>query len=151
MKPGRQNVIYEIIAEQEIETQHQLLEALAARGIRSTQATLSRDIKDMGLVKQLGPNGTYRYAIAGRSGDEEAHQRLKTIFRESVLSFDVAQNLLVVKTLPGLAMAACSAIDANHIEAMVGSIAGDDTAFLAMRDAASALELYHTLETLFEK
>lgn len=151
MKPGRQNVILEIISEQEIETQHQLLEALALRGIRSTQATLSRDIKDMGLVKQLGPNGVYRYVASGHANDEEARQRLKTIFRESVLSFDLAQNLLVIKTLPGLASAACSAIDANHIENLVGSIAGDDTAFLAMRDLESAKELYRTISSLFER
>lgn len=151
MKPGRQNVILEIISEQEIETQHQLLQALAERGIRSTQATLSRDIKDMGLVKQLGSNGAYRYVVSGRSSDEDARQKLKTIFRESVLSYDIAQNLLVIKTLPGLASAACSAIDANHIEHLVGSIAGDDTAFLAMKDTESAKELYRSLTTLFEK
>lgn len=151
MKPGRQNVILEIISEQEIETQHQLLQALAERGIRSTQATLSRDIKDMGLVKQLGPRGVYRYVVSGRANDEEARQKLKAIFRESVLSYDVAQNLLVIKTLPGLAMAACSAIDANHIENLVGSIAGDDTAFLAMRDEASARELHRSLSALFER
>ncbi len=151
MKPGRQNVILEIIAEREIETQHQLLAALAERGIRSTQATLSRDIKDLGLVKQLGPHGVYRYVVSGRAGDEEARQKLKSIFRESVISFDTAQNLLVVKTLPGLASAACSAIDANHVDNLVGTIAGDDTAFLAMRDADAAKELYRTLSGLFER
>ncbi|MBQ6403382.1 MAG: arginine repressor [Oscillospiraceae bacterium] len=151
MKPGRQNVILEIISEQDIETQKQLIQALSERGIRSTQATLSRDIKDMGLVKQLGPNGAYRYVVSGRASDEEARQKLKTIFRESVISYDLAQNLLVIKTLPGLASAACSAIDANHIENLVGSIAGDDTAFLAMRDAEAAKELYRALSALFER
>lgn len=151
MKPGRQNVILEIISEQDIETQKQLIQALSERGIRSTQATLSRDIKDMGLVKQLGPNGAYRYVVSGRASDEEARQKLKTIFRESVISYDLAQNLLVIKTLPGLASAACSAIDANHIENLVGSIAGDDTAFLAMRDPEAAKELYRALSTLFER
>lgn len=151
MKPGRQNVILEIITEQEIETQHQLLQALAQRGIRSTQATLSRDIKDMGLIKRIGTNGVYRYVVSGRLNDEEARQKLKTIFRESVLSFDVAQNLVVIKTLPGLASAACSAIDANHIEKLVGSIAGDDTAFLAMKDADAAKDLYRTISSLFER
>ncbi len=151
MKPGRQNVIMEIISEQEIETQHQLMHALSERGIRSTQATLSRDIKEMGLVKQLGPHGTYRYVPSNRSSDEEAMLKLKTIFRESVVSYDVAQNLLVIKTLPALASAACSAIDAMHIEKLVGSLAGDDTAFLAMKDSESAKELYHTLSLLFER
>ena len=151
MKPGRQNAILEIIAEKEIETQHQLLLALEERGIHSTQATLSRDIKDMGLVKQLGSRGVYHYVASGRAADEEERQKLKAIFRESVISFDVAQNLLVLKTLPGLAMAACSAIDANHISNLVGSIAGDDTAFLAMKDEEAAREMYRTLSALFER
>ena len=151
MKPGRQSVILEIISEQDIETQHQLMQALAERGIRSTQATLSRDIKDMGLVKQLGPRGTYRYVLSDHVGEQEARMKLRSIFRESVLSFEVAQNLLVLKTMPGLASAACLAIDANHIENLVGSIAGDDTAFLAMKDENAANELYRLLSELFER
>ena len=124
---------------------------MADRGIRSTQATLSRDIKEMGLVKQLGPRGNYCYVASSRNTDEDALLKLKTIFKESVISYDVAQNLLVIKTLPALASAACSAIDAMHIEKLVGSLAGDDTAFLAMQDAEAAKELYHTLSLLFER
>ncbi len=149
MKPGRQSVILEIINENDIETQHQLLEALAERGVKSTQATLSRDIKDMRLVKELGPNGSYRYVAAAKPDTDDFDQRLKKIFRESVISYDVAQNLLVIKTLPGLAPAACSAIDSMDIKSLVGTLAGDDTAFLAMRDNDSALELYHEIEKLF--
>ena len=111
MKPGRQSVILEIISERDIETQHQLMQALAERGVKSTQATLSRDIKDMRLVKELGPKGSYRYVQAARSEQDNYSQKLKTILKESLVSFDVAQNLLVIKTLPGLAPAACSAID----------------------------------------
>jgi len=151
MKPGRQNVILEIIAEKEIETQHQLMLALADRGIKSTQATLSRDIKDMRLVKQLGPSGKYRYVAQDRETDDSAHVKLRTIFMESVLSFDCAQNLLVLKTLPGLASAACSAIDSMHLENLVGSLAGDDTAFLAMKDAEAARNLYTEIKTIFDK
>lgn len=149
MKPGRQSVILEIIAEQEIETQHQLLQALAERGVKSTQATLSRDIKDMRLVKELGPNGKYRYVTAAKQENDDFEQRLKKIFRESVISYDVAQNLFIIKTLPGLAPAACSAIDAMDIKGLVGSLAGDDTAFLAMKDTESAQNLYHEIEMLF--
>ena len=149
MKPGRQSVILEIISERDIETQHQLMRALAERGVKSTQATLSRDIKDMRLVKELGPKGNYRYVQASRPEQDNSSQKLKTILKESLISFDVAQNLLVIKTLPGLASAACSAIDGMHIENLVGTLAGDDTAFLAMRDSESALRFYHEIETIF--
>ena len=148
MKPGRQSVILEIISERDIETQHQLMQALAERGIKSTQATLSRDIKDMRLVKELGPNGNYRYVQAARPEQDDSSERLRKILKESLVSFDLAQNLLVIKTLPGLAPAACSAIDGMHIENLVGTLAGDDTAFLAMRDNDSALRLYHEIETI---
>jgi len=148
MKSGRQAEILKIIAEQDIETQHQLLQALNERGIKSTQATLSRDIKDMRLVKELGPNGMYRYAVAHAENDNY-EERLKKIFRESIVSCDVAQNLFVIRTLPGLANGACSAIDAMHVDGLVGSLAGDDTAFLAMRDTESAKRLYHEIEMLF--
>ncbi len=148
MKSGRQTEILQIISERDIETQHQLLQALAERGIKSTQATLSRDIKDMRLVKELGPNGNYRYAAA-RAESDNYEERLKKIFRESVLSYDVAQNLFIIRTLPGLANGACSAIDAMHVDGMVGTLAGDDTAFLAMRDSESAMRLYHEIEMLF--
>jgi len=149
MKPGRQSIILEIIAERDIETQNQLLQALAERGVKSTQATLSRDIKDMRLVKELGPRGNYRYVSSAKTDNDGFDLRLKKIFKESVTSYDVAQNLLVIKTLPGLASAACSAIDNMDIENLVGTIAGDDTAFLAMRDNEAAKKLFHEIEMLF--
>ena len=148
MKPGRQSVILKIISERDIETQHQLMQALAERGIKSTQATLSRDIKDMRLVKELGPNGNYRYVQAAKPEQDDSSERLRKILKESLVSFDLAQNLVVIKTLPGLAPAACSAIDGMHIENLVGTLAGDDTAFLAMRDNESALRFYHQIETI---
>ena len=150
MKPGRQSVILEMITEQDIETQNQLLQALAARGVKSTQATLSRDIKDMRLVKELGPNGNYRYTAAvSKPVADDFEQRLKKIFKESVVSYDVAQNLFIIKTMPGLAPAACSAMDSMDVKGLVGTLAGDDTAFLAMRDSESAQALYHEIEMLF--
>ena len=148
MKAARQSEILKIISERDIETQNQLLQALAERGVTTTQATLSRDIKDMRLVKELGPNGTYRYAAAHSDADNY-EDRLKKIFRESVVSYDIAQNLFVIRTLPGLANGACSAIDAMHIDGLVGTLAGDDTAFLAMRDTEAARRLYHEIESMF--
>ena len=147
MKPGRQNAILEIISEKDIETQNQLMQELAARGVKSTQATLSRDIKDMRLVKELGPSGNYRYVVAAKTETTDLDMRLKKILRESLVSYDVAQNLLVIRTLPGLASAAC--FDSMEIENLVGTLAGDDTAFLAMRDKESAVKLYHEIETIY--
>ena len=149
MKPGRHNAILEIISEKDIETQNQLMQELAARGVKSTQATLSRDIKDMRLVKELGPSGNYRYVVAAKTETTDLDMRLKKILRESLVSYDVAQNLLVIRTLPGLASAACSAFDSMEIENLVGTLAGDDTAFLAMRDKESAVKLYHEIETIY--
>lgn len=149
MKLGRQSVIMEIINERDIETQNQLMEALAERGVKSTQATLSRDIRDMRLVKELGPKGNYRYVAATKQETPDLDVRLKKIFKESLISYDLAQNLVVLKTLPGLANGACSALDGMDIEGLVGTLAGDDTAFLAMRDNASALALYKEIEQLF--
>jgi transcriptional regulator of arginine metabolism len=149
MKLGRQSVIMEIINERDIETQNQLMDALAERGVKSTQATLSRDIRDMRLVKELGPKGNYRYVAAAKQETPDLDARLKKIFKESLVSYDVAQNIVVLKTLPGLANGACSALDGMDIEGLVGTLAGDDTAFLAMKDNASANTLYKEIESLF--
>ena len=148
MKLDRQNVIMEIISKQDIETQNQLLEALAARGVKSTQATLSRDIRDMRLIKELGPNGNYRYVMAASQDNSDLDARLKKIFKECVLSYDLAQNILVIKTLPGLAQAAGSTLDGMDIPGLVGTIAGDDTAFLAMRDNEAADRFCHEIEEM---
>lgn len=147
MKSGRQNAILEIISERDIETQHQLLTALAERGLKSTQATLSRDIKELRLIKELGPKGNYRY-VAAKAESDDFEERLRKIFKESVISYDVAQNLVVIKTLPGLGQGACSAIDSMQISGLVGSLAGDDTLFLAMRDNESATVFYHEIESI---
>lgn len=149
MKPGRQSVILQILSEQDIETQNQLLAALAARGVKSTQATLSRDIKDMRLVKELGPNGNYRYVASAKPEIDDSGLRLKKILKESIVSCDYAQNIVVIKTLPGLASAACSALDGMQIDNLVGTLAGDDTAFIAMRSTSAAEKLYTEIEKMF--
>jgi len=148
MKSLRQEKIIEIISKRNIETQNQLMSALLAVGIKSTQATLSRDIRDLHLVKELTGEGTYRYVLGSRDGVSDFDQRLKKIFRESVVDYAVAQNIIVIKTLPGLANAACSALDNMDIYNLVGSIAGDDTAFLAMKDNASAEHFSKEIESL---
>jgi len=148
MKSSRQTKILEIIAQQDIETQHQLMEALRAHGVKSTQATVSRDIKELRLVKELSGAGRYRYVAAGRDELVDYESRLRKIFRESVTSCAVAQNIIVIKTLPGLANGACSALDGMSIHDLVGTLAGDDTAFLAMRDNAAAERFCREIEEM---
>ena len=137
MKQDRQRVILELIRTNDISTQNQLLDALNAVGLKSTQATVSRDIKELNLVKEFGPTGLYRYVASGNEHQRHV-DKLRSIFMESVVSIQCAQNLVVLKTLPGLASAACSAIDHMEIENLVGTLAGDDTAFLAMTTNAAA-------------
>jgi len=138
MKNDRQTILLEIIEQEAVETQEQLLERLQERGIRSTQATISRDIKELHLIKEPVGQGRYRYAVSAHRTKLNFADRLRTIFREGVLSVDYAQNLVVIKTMPGLASAACAALDDMGVAYMVGSLAGDDTAFLVMRDTESA-------------
>ena len=148
MKRERQSAIRGIVASKDIETQNHLIEELAKVGIESTQATLSRDIKELHLVKELTVRGTYRYVAGVKTGNQNYATRLKAIFREGVLSFAHAENIVVVKTLPGLAPAACSALDSMAIRNLVGSIAGDDTAFLAMSDTESARQFCREIEEM---
>ena len=138
MKNDRQAMILEIISQENIETQEQLLSRLQGRGISSTQATISRDIKQMHLIKEPVGHGVYKYAVSGNRTKLNFAEKLRTIFRESITSIACAQNIVVIKTMPGLASAACSALDNMDITYMVGSLAGDDTAFLLMQDADSA-------------
>jgi len=151
MKKDRQGAILKIIAEKDVDTQNQLIVELANIGIESTQATVSRDIKELHLVKELTPIGNYRYNASNRSDSHDHTARLKSIFKESVTSYANAQNLVVIKTLPGLAPAACSAIDAMGIKNLVGSIAGDDTGFLAMTDVAAAERFCKEIEDMLKR
>lgn len=138
MKNDRQSMILEIISQENIETQEQLLVRLQERGVTSTQATISRDIKQMHLIKEPVGHGVYKYAVSGNRTRLNFAEKLRTIFRESITSIDSAQNIVVIKTMPGLASAACAALDDMGVAYMVGSLAGDDTAFLVMRDTESA-------------
>ncbi len=138
MKSQRQAKILEIISTRNVETQEQLLDALQKEGFRGTQATISRDIKELRIVKELTNLGTYRYSAAANEIDSSFTSRLNTIFRECVVNIDYAQNIIVIRTLPGLASAAGSAIDAMNSNSIVGSLAGDDTVMVVMRDNHAA-------------
>lgn len=138
MKSARQETILSVISQKMIETQNQLLEELRSLGIKTTQATLSRDIKDLHLVKQINEDGRFCYAVPVSSDSLNIGDRLQAIFRQSVLSMDTAGNIVVIKTLPGLANAVGSTLDGLNISSIVGTLAGDDTCFLAMRSAEEA-------------
>lgn len=128
----------EIISTTNVETQEQLLQELQEAGFTSTQATISRDIKELRIVKELTSFGTYRYTSAARELPASFSDRLYTIFRECVTSFDYAQNIVVIHTLPGLANAAGSALDAMNMSVVLGTLAGDDTVIAIMRDSNAA-------------
>ena len=138
MKSKRQAKILEIIATTSVETQEQLLQELQQAGFSCTQATISRDIKELKIVKEMTNFGTYRYSVTRKDMGNPFSERLNTIVRECVTSFDYAQNIVVIHTLPGLANAAASALDAMKADYILGTLAGDDTVVAILRDTNSA-------------
>ena len=151
MKSQRQAKILEIISTQNIETQEQLLAALQNEGFHGTQATISRDIKELRIIKELTSFGSYRYSAVTNEIDTSFTSRLNTIFRECVVNYDYAQNIIVIHTLPGLASAAGSAIDAMNLHAVVGTLAGDDTVMVVMRDNNAAALFCGEIKNLTSK
>ena len=138
MKTKRQAKIIEILSNTNVETPEQLLKALEEAGFTSTQATISRDIKELRIVKELTSLGTYRYSVSEKDAPPALTDRLNTIFRECVTSIDYAENIIVIHTLAGMANAAGAALDAMKINVVLGTLAGDDTVMIVMRDANSA-------------
>lgn len=137
MKQNRHERIIEIIHAHDIETQDELLEKLKEDGFEVTQATISRDIKQLQLVKVAGQDGHYKYAVSQHSGTKTA-LKFKTILKETVVKVDYAQNIVVLKTYSGMAQAAAAAIDALQMQDIVGSVAGDDTILIVMRSSEIA-------------
>ena len=138
MKNDRQRLILEIVERESIDTQEQLQQRLQEQGITCTQATISRDIKQLHLIKEPVGQGRYRYTVSSQRNRLNVADKLRSIFRESIVSVDYAQNIIVIKTMAGLANAAAAALDSMSIADMVGSLAGDDTALLVMKDTESA-------------
>lgn len=132
MKTVRQVAILDIIEKQEIETQEELASALNARGIRVTQATVSRDMKELRLIKVLTSSGKYKYAT-GDQADNNLTDRFIRMLAESLLSVSAANNLIVVKTLSGSANVAAEALDSMHWPEVLGTLAGDNTVLLIIR------------------
>ncbi len=147
MKSARQEAILDIIGQYPVDTQEELLERLTERGIRCTQSTISRDIKELHLIKELS-GGAYRYAVSARSADAAATDRLQRILRECCTGCDYAQNLVVVKTMPGLANAVGAALDTKETPDLVGCVCGDDTALFVMRTESAAAKLRDEIDLL---
>ncbi len=146
MKQNRHAKIVEIISSMDIETQEQLTDVLKSEGFSVTQATVSRDIKDLKLVKVSARSGGYKYALSSSDGAPPA-AKFHNIMKETITSVDHAENIVVVKTFPGMADAAAAAIDSLKTPGKVGSIAGDDTVILIMRtknDAQSFASEFYT-------
>lgn len=132
MKTVRQVAILDIIEKHDIETQEELADALRQRGIKVTQATVSRDIKELRLLKVLTPMGTYKYATADKA-ENGLSERFIRMLAESLLSVASSGNLIVVKTLNGSANVAAEALDSLHWPEILGTIAGDNTILLVIR------------------
>ena len=137
MKNARQMAILSIIEKDNIETQEELAAKLRDIGIIVTQATVSRDIKELRLLKVLTPDGSYKYATVDKA-EHGVSERLVRMFIDSVLSISYAENLIVIRTLPGSANAAGEAIDSMRWPEVLGTISGDNTIFVAVRSAAEA-------------
>ena len=137
MKLKRQNKILEIISEQPIETQGELVKILNDLDFKVTQATISRDIKELGLVKEQSEPGKYRYAVNKKQVSKDIEVLIR-IFADTVISVIPAENLVIIKTLSGSANAAAEVIDSFQYEEILGCIAGDNTIFIATESDAAA-------------
>lgn len=147
MKKKRHEKILEIIQNNEIETQEELQDKLKALGFEVTQATISRDIKELRLLKELSGSGKYKYST-GRKIEKDFSNRLSSVFSESITSVDYAINTVVIKCFAGMANAACAAIDSMHWDGVVGTLAGDDTIFILCRSEDLAIVFASDLERM---
>ncbi len=146
MKKRRQAKILELISTYEIETQEELQEKLIEFGFEVTQATISRDIKELRLVKDLSSKGRYIYST-GKKRNDHFVSRTGGIFNESIISIDYAMNIIVIKCFSGMANAACAAIDSMSNDGVLGTIAGDDTIFMLCKTEELARDFTNQLRT----
>lgn len=150
MKSARHSLILEIIEEKDIETQEELAEELTRRGVKVTQATVSRDIKELRLLKVLADHGGYKYATVERA-EKGMNDRFIRILSESVISVEAVNNLIVVKTLSASASAACEAIDSMKWNEVLGTIAGDNTLLIIARSEEAVESLMNRFNTLIKR
>lgn len=148
MKENRHQAILNIIREHDVYTQEGILEKLGEAGFNVTQATVSRDIKKLNLIKVLTPDGKYRYTSQQEVRPAGEAGKFQTVFTEAVTDVDYALNTVVVKCHVGFADAACASLDMMPLDGVVGTIAGDDTIFVLMRSEAYAIQLVQEIQTI---
>ena len=149
MKSARHNLILEIIEDKDIETQEELAEELKNHGVKVTQATVSRDIKELRLLKVLTPSGSYKYATADKA-ENGLSERFIRMLAESLLSVAASNNLIVVKTLSGSANVAAEAPDSLHWPEILGTLAGDNTILLIIRSEAEAPDVVRRIQEMIK-
>ena len=147
MKTRRQAKILELIQRNDVETQEELSAYLVREGFQVTQATVSRDIRELKLTKIAMDNGKQKYAVI-TDADSGMMEKYARVLREGFISMDLAKNIVVIKTVSGMAGAVCAAIDAMKFQEMVGSIAGDDTIICIIRDDEEAVKIMKKLRTI---
>ena len=150
MKTRRHAKILELIREHDIETQDELLFHLREAGFDVTQATVSRDIKELRLVKAKSAKGRYKYST-GSEGNSGMSSKFHSLFTDSVLSVEAAQNMLVIKCMNGMAQAVCASMDAIYWKQFVGTLAGEDTIFIVCHDDTAALDAQSELRKLLNR
>ena len=143
-------MIADIIEKQSIKTQQELQNALKNAGLHVTQATISRDIKELKIIKMRSPNGEYCYTVTARDEMLENPEKFSKLFEQAMIKAESAQNLVVVKSYAGMANAVCALIDAMKHDNIVGTIAGDDTILIVMRTTEEANALKNELGNLIK-
>ena len=147
MKTRRHTKILELINEYAIDTQEELLRRLREDGLDVTQATVSRDIKELRLVKTLSKEGKYKYS-SGNDSTKDYSSKFYSLLADSAVSINFACNLVVIKCLTGMAQAVCASMDSMHWDGVVGTLAGDDTIFIATKNEACAEQLVAELKKM---
>ncbi|WP_276661493.1 arginine repressor [Syntrophomonas wolfei] len=150
MKLRRQLCIIDIISQKEVGTQEELCETLKNQGFDVTQATVSRDIKELKLIKVADKDG-YHYALPDTPGVKGSYERMKRVIEDSVLGLDYSENLIVIKTLPGSAHAVASLIDSAEWPTIIGTVAGDDTILAVVKPKEAAPGIVEEFEQLMLK
>ena len=148
MKSRRHDLIKKIIEEEIIETQDALAEALRVRHVRVTQATISRDIKELYLVKVPAGNGRYRYAVTPSESVRFSERKMKRLFKDNVVLCDFSENIVLIKTIPGGASTVASALDSSGWTEVLGTVAGDDSIFLLVKPKSAAESVAARIQTL---
>ena len=149
MKVKRQNKILDFVKNRNVETQEDLLVLLKEEGFNVTQATISRDIKELRLVKSLGSDGKYKYVVANHESHTDLPSKFLTIFNEAVIAVDNGMNIVSIQCHSGMAQAVCAAMDSMHFSEVISTLAGDDTIFVLCRTTEDAIDMVAKLNNVF--